>query len=286
MSIEDLKNEKHKFEKMATSGYVVIVVSFILFIPMGVTVGMGGAFFAAVFFLGGGMLVVVASNNYKKLSVRFKNAYLPEIIEKIYPGSQYFPENGFLKEDVYATKLLHKSDRYYSEDYLSGTYKNISFESADCKLQNVYHNGKTTTLVTVFLGRVYRFEFPRNFATELVLIQPGIAQKWLYGEYNRIDTESVDFNKDYLVFARDEIGAYKILLPQFMEKLMALDEKYHDKISLSFMKSTLNVAVNNNIDTMDLKMFKPIDEDFFHQFELELRDVASIIDILGKDFAS
>jgi len=286
MSLEELKSMKQKCERIAKLGYFVIVISFILFIPMGISLGIGGAFVMAALFMGGGVMTVIAFNNFKKLSVHFKNAFLPEIIEKIYPGSQYYPENGFQKEDVYATKLLRKSDRYYSEDYLSGTYQSIPFESADCKLQNVHHNGKTTTVVTVFLGRVYRFEFPRNFATEMILIQPGIAQKWGYGEYNKIDTESVEFNGGFLVFARDEIGAYKILLPQFMEKLMTLDVNYHDKIALSFMKSTLNVAINNNIDTMDLKMFKPIDEEFFRQFEHELNDVASIIDILGEDHIS
>jgi len=282
MDIETITKTKKQYESYMKAGYALIILSFLLFIPVGLANGMVGAFVLQGTFLLGGIVVAVVSSRFKRLSIEFKNAYLPKMIAEIYPGSSYYPEQGFIQEDVFSTMLLQRADRYYSEDFISGNYQQIPFESADVKIQRVSHTGKSTTVTTVFLGRVYRFEFLRNFPTSLVLVQPGIGQKWGFDGLNHIETESIGFNSDFQVFARDEVGAFEILLPQFMEKLQDLDRKYGGKIKLSFLRNTLNVAINSSRDTFDLRMFKPVDDALFVRIRSELEDVRNIIDIFAK----
>ncbi|HRX92186.1 MAG TPA: DUF3137 domain-containing protein [Candidatus Izemoplasmatales bacterium] len=283
MNLEEAKRLKAHYEKMAIAGYIIGGVGFILYLPVGASGGIGAALLMMGFFAGGFLLAGTAHARFKKISSSFKEKYMPSLIEKVLPGTQYYPESGFAWEDVASMRFLKKSDRYHSEDYLIGTYKNIRFESADCKLQDVHSNGKTTTVVTVFLGRVYRYEFPKNFPTELLLIQPGLGKKWGFGSYETIKTESIDFNKEFLTFARDELKAFEMLLPQFMEKLLELDRKYNDKIAVSFVGNTLNVAINNNIDTLEIRLFHPLDETVFNEFESEIGDVKSLLDSLYGD---
>ncbi|MBN2504407.1 MAG: DUF3137 domain-containing protein [Bacilli bacterium] len=283
MDIEKYKFEKIKHEKTGRIFLFVIIAAFVLFIPVGVGIGIGGAILMQAVFLFSGIMLGVNQSKFKKLSLSFKNDYLREMIEKIYPNSTFIPEHGFSQEDVYNSLILRKTDRFYSEDYLSGTYNDIPFESADVKLQNVHHSGKSTTVVTVFLGRLYRFQFPRNFATEMIIVQPGFGVNFAYGNYEKIATESVEFNQEYKVYATGELEAFRLLLPQFMERLLDLDQQFKDKISFAFVRNILYVAVNNNVDTLELKMNKPIDEKIFEDFEIQLSAVKTITEIFANE---
>ncbi len=285
MQLEKFKQAKANHERLHKIGLGIVIVAFIMFLPMGAAGGIGLAIMMQGLFVGGGILIAVNQAGFKKLSVRFKHEFLQETVKRTYPGSTYHPEHGFPKDDVYNSGLLRECDRYYSEDYLSGAYRDIAFESADVKLQNVHHNGKSTTVVTVFLGRFYRFEFPSNFATEMLIVQPSLGSGLGYGQYEKIQTESVEFNQEFKVYAADELSAFRILLPQFMEKLLVLDNVFKDKISLAFVKNVLYVAINNNVDWFDLKLNKPIDDKLFAGFQVELDTTKTILDLFsGESF--
>ena len=77
---------------------------------------------------------------------------------------------------------------------MTGEYEGVKFQAADVKLQDVRSTGKSTTVVTVFLGRVYKFEFNKRFKSNIIINQPSFFNK-LFG-WNRIKTESVKFNSE------------------------------------------------------------------------------------------
>ncbi|MBU1145873.1 MAG: DUF3137 domain-containing protein [Firmicutes bacterium] len=271
--------KKKRYEILALCGYVMIGVGFVLFIPLGMS-NPQFLFIVTLLFLSGAIIAGIASKQFKKLSLEYKRIYISKMVQEIYPGSTYRPEIGFEKEEVYHSRILRKADKYFSEDLLEATYKNINFQSADVKLQDVRSNGKTTTVVTVFLGRVYRFDFPKGFKTDMVVLQPGFGAKWGFGSYTEIKTESIEFNQEFNVLAKNELNAFEILTPPFMERLRKLDLKYHDKIVFSFIENKLYVAIKTGVDSLDLKMFRKMDSELTKEFELELEDMKSIIDIL------
>lgn len=68
---------------------------------------------------------------------------------------------------------------------------------------------------------------------------------------SRIETESSDFNKRFLVYAEDGFEAFYILNPDFLYKLEQLGEKYENALSLYFSNNKLYVGLNDNNDAFE-----------------------------------
>jgi|SRR5690554_3190598 len=278
--INYFRNHKAKYESIAVLGYVLLGINFLLWIPVGAS-NPRAIPFVLIGFIGGGVIAGMATNKFKKLSNEFKSKYLAQEIQKIYPGCKYEVDKGFDKEEIYNSKVLSKQDRYYSEDLMTGKYEGVYFQAADVKLQDVRHSGKSTTVVTVFLGRVYKFKFNKRFKSNIIINQPSFFNK-LFG-WNRIKTESIEFNSELSVYSDNEHEAFYILTPHFMEKIYQLDKKYHDQISFSFINNYLYIALNTKEDTFDIKMFRELDLNILDKYREQLNDIKEFIHFLNLD---
>jgi len=275
------KQKKQLYEFTTILGYIILGISFMLWMPVGVSSGGKAIPILIIGFIGGGLISTFSTRSFKKISNEFKSKYLPHEIQKIYPDCHYDVSRGFDKEEVYSSNILKKQDRYYSEDLMTGEFEGVQFQSADVKLQDVRSTGKSTTVVTVFLGRVYKFEFNKRFKSNIVINQPNFF-KHLFG-WNRIKTESTQFNSELSIYSDNEHDAFYILTPHFMQRLLILDRKYNDKISFSFINNQLYVAINTNCDTFDLKMFHPLDLSILDDYRKQLEDVKDFVHQLNLD---
>lgn len=266
---------KKKLENQAIFGYIMLGISFILWVPLGAATYGGAVPILLAGFIGGGLIAGYASKKFKDLSHEFKSKYLIKEIEQIYPGCEYDPRKGFSSEEVYGAKILKRQDRYYSEDYMKGVYEGVAFEAADVTLEDVRHSGKHTHVVTVFQGRVYKFQFNKKFKSNILINQPSFFDGLL--GWKRVKTESVEFNKELSVFSDNEHEAFYILTPHFMEKLLELDRKYHDRITFSFINNLLYIAIDTRVDTFDLKMFRHFDESIIDDYRKQLNDIKDFI---------
>ena len=230
-------------------------------------------------FVAGGIILVIGSSKFKKLSQQFKRVHIKEIIENEISECFFDPDKGFEKEIVYGSKILRKEDRYYSEDYLSGVIKGRKFESSDLKLQDVRSNGKSTTVVTVFQGRFYIIEFDKKFESD-VYIMPNlsIGFNW-FSELQRVDLESMAFNKLYDVFSIDKHSAFYLLKPAFMEKLIEF-RNVAKRVMFGFKEAQVYIALDTRIDAFDLKMFREIDQTFFEEIKREIILIEELIDLI------
>ncbi len=100
-------------------------------------------------------------------------------------------------------------------------------------------------------------------------------------KFEKIQTESTDFNKSFRIFAEDGFEAYYILDPSFMEKIQAIGETYKYQIIFGFTDNKLLVGINDGKDSFEPpKCSKPIDE----KAELEKisKDIQVITDFIDK----
>ncbi len=274
------QTKKTHYESLCMIGYIALGISFILWMPLGASApGMIPLLFIG--FAGGGLIVAMAKKGFKNLSNQFKSIYLPKEIKKIYPNCIFDVNRGFSPEEIYNSKVLRRQDRYHSEDFMSGEYEGVEFEAADVKLEDVRRSGKHTRVVTVFLGRVYKFEFNKRFISNIIVNQPNFFDQLL--GWNRIKTESVEFNSELAIYSDNEHEAFYILTPHFMEKLLELDRKYCNRITFSFINNQLYIAIDTKIDTFDLKMFYPIDESIIEDYRNQLNDIKDFIHHLNLD---
>ena len=254
-NIEDYRRELEIHKKSSKQGILVTLIAFIFFIPSGMIGAASGAiilpFIVMAFFMGGGIIASRAGVKTKALSNEFKETYLPKAVEELIPGSTFNIHGGFDETEVYRSLILYREDRYYSEDLFQGEWDNVTFKTADVVLKDVRSHGKSTTVVTVFQGRVSRLDFENPFETDLCLVQQRYVSSWAFPGYERVKTESIDFNNSFSIFSKNDLGAFKILKPDFMERLMELDRKFNDQISISFLSNKLYIALKTNRDTFD-----------------------------------
>jgi len=287
MSFEEVNKKKKKYETGIILGSVITAISFLLFIPIGVGSN-GPPFLIMITFMGGAGVAAYCTAQIKKISIEFKKTYVQLELDKVFPGSKFFAHYGFSEEEVVYSNLLRNQDRFKSEDMIEGSFDGVKFRSSDVHQQDVRRSGKHTTVVTVFRGRVYEFDFNKIFKYNLLLLQKGQFRP--FGGYSKVNMESIAFNSELKVYAKDDHEAFYILTPHFMEKLMELDRKYYDKITFSFLDNKLYIAVDNRVDNFDIKAFQAVNEAFLNSYVEQFEDMKEFITMLNltsrmfKDF--
>jgi len=226
----------------------------------------------------GFVILVIGLTNFNSVKKDFKIAVLKKMFEQALPGITYNPNAGLSESSVYETGHLKRADRFHSEDYLSGELDGVEFISSDVKLEerHVQHtkNGTRVYYVAYFIGRIFRFDFNKDFVGSLQVLEGGSPMN---RGYNKVHLESVDFNKKFKTYATEEITAFYISTPDIMEAIYALEKRNPGRIGLSFHGDHLFVSINNNRDTFEVQMFRKIDDSMVEEFKQDLLVIKDFI---------
>lgn len=69
---------------------------------------------------------------------------------------------------------------------------------------------------------------------------------------NKVEMESDPFNQQFKVITSDDELAFYILTPQFMEHIVAADEKVDGYTKIEFENSRVTLALNNGKNSYEL----------------------------------
>ena len=176
----------------------------------------------------------------------YKGYFIAQQLAETFTDLNYHHEQGLDKNILAKTDLIYTGSDYSSNDLVIGKYKNVDFTQADVKIIDYYtdSDGDRHSRI-VFLGRYMIFKFPKKFKSKMIISFNGYGE----GLFDRITTESTEFNKRFLVYAEDKLEALYILTPDFMEKLEKLGQQYDNKISFYFADDKLYIGINdgNNV---------------------------------------
>lgn len=273
--LEIYTNLKSSAEKKVMIGAGIILVSLLglLFLEN------GGFILLLPGIIAGVITIAIGFNSFQKLSKKFKVEVLTGLIATFVDNGKFDPNNGLSQSEVYASEFLIRADRFHSEDYLSGSIEGVKFVSSDVKLEERHvrqtKNGTETYYETYFLGRLFRFEFNKSFEGYLQVLEGARPSR--NRKYKKVKLESIQFNKKFKTYATSEHSAFYVLTPHFMEALMKFEQKNKGKIYFSFIDSTLNIGINNFVDTFELRMFKKLDDSTFESFKRDLLVIKDVI---------
>ena len=226
---------------------------------------------------------------FKKL---FKSTFVEVPFREAFPPIIYDSEQGFDSEIINNTGMMRLGNRYYSNDYLQGFYKNVKFERADVKIQQHVSTGKSSYTITYFNGRWLIFEFNKEFHFDLQIIDKDFSNSQKKNsiftgedEYrHRIKMEDIAFNETFLVYGQDDHEAFYILTPQFMEVLEDMYQNMDGAFMLGFVDNQLHVAINTEKDAMEPSIFSCIEDlPIETEVQREINAIMSLIDGLSLD---
>lgn len=227
----------------------------------------------------------ISLHNDKALfEANYKKIFVLESLKEIFDNLNYNPNEGVTKEIVSKSEIIYLHDRFFSNDYISGTYKNINFEQSDVRVEKkeVDSDNDVSWIVT-FLGRWMKFDFNKNFRTNVIIFDSN-ELNWWRSDYNKIELEDDDFNKTFSVYAQNEHDAFYILTPHFMERMKNIEKTIKGRITFGFINNRLYIALNNLSDSFEYNIFKPInDVEIKESIMRNIKIITDFVDELNLD---
>ncbi len=160
-------------------------------------------------------------------------------------------------------------DRSAYEDLIVGNRNGIDFEFFEAHLEEKRttrdSNGRTQTRwVTVFRGQCIRFDFHKRFFGQTLITRDAgffnFMGNMTMGDLERARLESPDFEKAFEVYTSDQVEARFLLTPDFMQRLVDLEDVFHGKrLRCAFDGGEMFIAVEGADLFEPGSMFTPLD---------------------------
>jgi hypothetical protein len=280
--IEPLEKKRKDLFSQYSKNITIAVILAIIIIGLFIVLLESGFFFILflliipIFFV---MKAVGLSNKFKET---IKDELVHIVLEDKFDDVYYDRHQSISQSVIDQTGLVKRPDRFSGEDYIKGTYKGVSFEVSDVNLkerqEHVDSKGnRTVTYPTYFKGRWYIYKFPKTFNGTLKICEkhPHEARG-----LERVETESIAFNKKFKLYASDKQYAFFHLTPIMMEKLLELEQLHRGSIYFYYTGNELHIGVNDSQDYMEIPFRKIIDEKAMKAFEGDVDLIPAIINEL------
>ena len=268
--LNQLKNEYHKWMLMFVIVAIIVFLGpflaiFLIFVfshvinSKGINVSfLGGGFavFVPIFVVAFVAFVVILIKMTKKKSLyreAYKSYFSHRVLKGLLEDYQYNHSDGISSSELSGIGMVRLGNRFHSEDYVSGKYKDVNFRQSDLLVQNVTRDSDGDTHTeTYFRGQWLVFEFPRRFVTKLAVTGRGCRMliQCTRG-MEKFSTESTEFNKMFDVFMQDGVEMFYLLDPKMIEAMQSLGEKYGGMIAFLFVDKKLHIGLNNGADSFE-----------------------------------
>ncbi len=230
---------------------------------------------------------VVNGRDMVKFREIFKNVFVVTALRKTFDEIEYNVNQGFSESDIDNYGFLDTADSFSSNDYISGKYKNISFEQSDLEIEERHETTdsdghKTVTYIPIFVGRYMIFDFNKSFKANVQVASKNFcANRLPWGQkYSKVKMEDMEFNKLFSVYTSMEHDAFYLLTPHFIDKIKTLRNQLNSNMMLGFLDNRLHVAIDNGKDSFEWNVLKPIDEKEIS--DLITKDIKIITDFVDE----
>lgn len=150
MNKEELNKMQTKIlKKNKICNYTLgILLLLILFITLIIVINKGITFIFIIYIIfieiifGIAMMIIIKNiingKDIKKFNKEYKNVYVLNFLKQNFEDIIYKPEEGISKKEIKKYNTLNLGDKFTSNDYIYGTYKNVKFEQSDIHIQKKY----------------------------------------------------------------------------------------------------------------------------------------------------
>jgi hypothetical protein len=138
-------------------------------------------------------------------------------------------------------------------------------------------NGKTTTTVTDFKGKV--FEINYSFPNVSYILK---EEKWKHVPrgYSFIELEVIDFNTKFNLYTTDEHEIFKVFTPSKIKDLIELEQKYDNVMMIVQTKEKLYILLYDREDMFE-NMDNP-EESIIEDFKNQVQILTDYIDVIKQ----
>lgn len=221
--------------------------------------------------------IISKNNSTSKQRVEYRTLYKNTVVEKIIHSinsSWDYEPDGKIDPSIYSNSDLFRTqyDRYNGDDLIKGVLDKTDFECSELhtEYKQVTYDSKgrrRERWVTIFRGLFFHADFNKEFVGR-TYISPDFAER-LLGKFGQkfqkfsgnaplVKLENIEFEKEFVVHATDQIEARYILTPTIMEAMLRIKRQYGFDIHFSFVNSRVYCAVSINKKLFEPKLFGPV----------------------------
>jgi len=233
----------------------------------------------------------------------FVRAFKWDIINRIVgfldTSLTYFPDRHITESQFRRSRIFeHRIDRYRGEDHIAGKLGATDIEFSEVHAEYKTHStgGKgqsRTHWHTIFRGLFCIADFNKHFHGVTVVL-PDTAER-LFGFLGKklqslnflrrgelIKLEDPEFEKEFVVYGDDQVGARYILTPSLMQRISEFKRKTNKRIYVSFAASNVYVAIPSAKNMFEPRFFRTLlDFDMCREFFENLQLGAGIVEDLN-----
>lgn len=243
--MEKLNELKKKF-------YIVmaIVIGFeFLLIIMLASIGNGEGLPFSIFSIFFCVIIIVILYN-EMVKKPFKRDFIPLILKEINPNINYALniDGREYKAFIQKYRLIQSATTYRFTDVIDDEIEGVKYRSMDLHATHTQSNGKSSSTVTDFKGKVYEVNVGENYCNYILK-----EEKWkrIPEGYAFLDLESIDFNSKFNLYVTDTHEAHKIFTPSRILNLVALEKKYDNIMTIVHIDSKVYILSYDREDQFE-----------------------------------
>lgn len=285
--IQALEAKRHQLSLKVGRFFLFVVIGILLFIFLAMLTQSSMLLIPTLILLLIAVAVYYGAFNpeIKQYKYEVKQVLVNAVLSESFSDLTYSP-NGLAQERFDAAELFNHYTNYTSNDLIRGRYQGRAFICSDVYINEVRSTGKTTTVVDIFKGHFFILDIARQ-TSSLTQVYPKV----FFGNDNhsggffddtpkteKIHLESVEFNREFVVYCEDGQEAFYLLTPKVMQIL--LDLKKRLDLSVSFYDNKIYVAIADRYDPFEISLHDKIDESLLsklHRDSVALSEILSMI---------
>ena len=288
--LNPLELKRKKLMQFAIIGFVLLGLAIILFLAASSGQSEAAALVAFLILIPAIILLIIYYNKKKHYTAEFKETIISEIICFINPSFRYNPSASVSRGDYDNSGLfLQKPDSYNGDDYTEGTHGKTFFCFSELHTEYKVSSGKQTSWVTIFKGLFFIGDFNKNFSGRTYVWSEENPQLNFFNKLfssfannlEKVQLESPEFERSFVVYSNDQVEARYILTPSFMERLIKLEGLMGTGISFSFVNTNIYVAVPVRRSLFEPSIFSRNDYKSLEDYYNTVHIVLDIIDELN-----
>ena len=216
--------------------------------------------------------LIVISITSKKYRLNFKNKIVLKIAAFVDENLVYSPEGSVSREEFTKSGIFQKyCNSFTGEDHFKGKLGKTAIEFSEVVARHKTTSGtgskRKEQYTTIFKGVFFIADFNKNF-NGYTLVLPDTAEKML-GKLGQnlqafssrgelVKLEDPEFEKEFCVYASDQVEARYILSPSLMQRIVEFKRKWNTKVYLSFRDSKVYIAIKMDKNLFETRLFKSI----------------------------
>lgn len=196
----------------------------------------------------------------------FKGEIIRKLVHFVGEGLSYSQYEGVTERTFKRSELFkHRIDRYHAEDQVHGTLGATQMGFSEVHAEYKTRSDNKDHWHTIFKGLFFVADFNKHFHGRTVVLPDtaerlfgGLGKKlqsWNMSRDQLVKLEDPEFEREFVVYASDQIEVRYILSTSLMERILQFKRKTGQRIYLSFVGSYLFVAIPCKKNLFEPKLF-------------------------------